>query len=219
MGFDSGFLKSAHSPTLQYHVGYPDWGGEAWKQPTDPSRWIHDSVVWYSQQVTRSLGMARFANYTKAFGFGNADVRGDSRHDGLTHAWIDSSLQISPLEQVAFLTKVVNHKLPVSEHAFDMTSQITEVTKLSDGWDIHGKTGTGFPQNADGSDDEAHGWGWFVGWASRSGKTLAFARLIQDDGASPGQKSAGVRARDAFLADFPNLIAPLVPIGGQKGHD
>lgn len=135
--------------------------------------------------------MTQFANYTKTFDFGNADVRGDSTHDGLTHAWIDSSLQISPLEQVAFLTKVVNRTLPVSKHAYDMTSQITEVTGLSDGWDIHGKTGTGFPRNIDGSDDDAHGWGWFVGWASRNGKTLVFARLIQDDGALPGQNQLG----------------------------
>ena len=37
-----------------------------------------------------------------------------------------------------------------------MTEQITEVTELGC-WDIHGKTGAGFPTNADGSDDEAHG--------------------------------------------------------------
>ena len=209
MGFDSGFLKDAHAPMLQYHPGYPDWGGEPWRQPTDPSRWIKYSVVWFSQQVTLSLGMTQFANYTREFAFGNADVRGDNRHDGLTHAWIDSSLQISPLEQVAFLTKLVSRKLPVSEHAYEMTSQITEFTKLSDGWDIHGKTGTGFPENRDGSDDRSHGWGWFVGWASRNDKTIVFARLIQDDNASPGQKPAGLRARDAFVADFPAVTALL----------
>ena len=210
MGYDSGFLKDAHAPTLQFHEGYPDWGGAAWKQPTDPTSWIKYSVVWFSQQVTKSLGMNRFANYAKEFDFGNADVAGDKRHpDGLTHAWIDSSLQISPLEQVAFLTKLVNHKLPVSEHAFAMTEQITEVTQFSDGWDIHGKTGTGFPTNADGSDDMTRGWGWFVGWARRDGKTLVFARLIQDDGAGRQKTPVGLRARDAFLADYHSQIAPL----------
>ena len=56
--------------------------------------------------------------------------------------------------------------------------------------------------------------GWFVGWASRNGKTLVFARLIQDDGALPGRKPAGLRARDAFIADFP-AIAELVRTGGE----
>jgi beta-lactamase class D len=213
MGFDSGFLKDAHAPILPYRPGYPDWGGEAWRQPTDPSRWIKYSVVWFSQQVTQSLGMAQFAKYTKAFEFGNADVRGDSRHDGLTHAWIDSSLQISPREQIAFLTKVVNRKLPVSAHAYEMTDQITEFAVLPSGWDIHGKTGAGFPANPDGSDDKAHSWGWFVGWASRNGKTLVFARLIQDDKAVPGRTPAGLRARDAFLADFPSIAVHASPGG------
>lgn len=212
MGYDSGFLKDAHNPTLEFHEDYPDWGGAAWRQPTDPARWMKYSVVWFSQQVTESLGAVRFADYTKKFEFGNADVAGDKRHPhGLTHAWIDSSLQISPLEQVAFLVKLVNHTLPVSEHAFAMTDRITEVTRLGD-WDIHGKTGTGFPANADGSDDETRGWGWFVGWTRSGGKTLVFARLIQDDGAGPAREPAGLRARDAFLAEFPDRIVPLATL-------
>ncbi|WP_421589576.1 MULTISPECIES: class D beta-lactamase [Rahnella] len=212
MGYDSGYLKDAHAPTLQFRDGYPDWGGEAWKQPTDPTRWIKYSVVWFSQQVTTSLGMERFADYTRKFSFGNTDVKGDKHHpDGLTHAWIDSSLKISPLEQVAFLTKLINRKLPVSEHAFAMTEQITEVAALDDGWDIHGKTGTGFPSNADGSDDETRGWGWFVGWARKDGKALVFARLIQDDGIAQ-KEPVGLRARDAFLSEFSSEIAPLSPI-------
>ncbi|MGI4858816.1 MAG: penicillin-binding transpeptidase domain-containing protein, partial [Janthinobacterium lividum] len=123
MGYDAGFLKDEHTPTLPFRPGYPDWGGAAWRQPTDPARWLKYSVVWYSQQVTRHLGMTRFADYTRAFHYGNADVSGDARHDGLTHAWIDSSLLISPLEQVAFLGKVVNRTLPVSAYAFDMTAR------------------------------------------------------------------------------------------------
>ncbi|PXW22808.1 class D beta-lactamase [Paraburkholderia caballeronis] len=211
MGYDSGFLKDAHAPLLPYRDGYVDWGGPAWRQPADPERWIKYSVVWYSQQVTRSLGAARFADYTRRFRYGNADVSGDAKHDGLTHAWIDSSLQISPLEQVAFLRDVVNRRLPVSPRAYEMTASITEVERTPDGWDVHGKTGSGFPALADGADDRAHGWGWFVGWASKDGKTIVFARLEQDDREQTGAPPAGVRARDAFLREWPTLIQPLAP--------
>nr|WP_284700790.1 class D beta-lactamase [Robbsia betulipollinis] len=209
MGYDAGFLKDEHTPVLPFQAGYPDWGGAAWRQPTDPTRWLAYSVVWYSQQVTRFLGMKRFADYTGAFHYGNADVSGDARHDGLTHAWIDSSLLISPLEQVDFLQNLVNRTLPVSAHAFDMTTRITEVARLPGGWDVHGKTGTGFPRKADGTDDEAHGWGWFVGWASKDDRTLVFARLIQDDASRPGELPAGGRARAAFLSEFATSFAPL----------
>jgi beta-lactamase class D len=209
MGHDSGFLKDAHTPTLQFRQGYPDWGGAAWKQPIDPTSWIKYSVAWFSPQVTKSLGMGRFSDDAKRFDSGNADVTGDKRHpDGLTHAWIDSSLQISPLEQIAFLTKLVNHRLHVSEHAYAMTEQITGIAQY-DGWVIYGKTGTGFPANADGSDDRTRGWGWFVGLAKRDGKTLVFARLVQADGTGPRNTPVGLRARDTFLAEFQSRIAPL----------
>jgi beta-lactamase class D len=209
MGFDSGFLKDEHSPTLPYREGYVDWGGAAWRQPTDPTRWIKYSVVWFSQRVTHFLGEARLHKYASDFGFGNADVSGDpGKNNGLDNSWISSSLKISPLEQIAFLQKIVNRQLPVTPHAFDMTSQITEVTQLPDGWDIHGKTGTAFPHNADGTDDEAHGQGWFVGWATKGSHTLVFARLIQDE--KKGPSWPGPEARNTFLKEMPSLADSLV---------
>ena len=206
MGFDSGFLKDATTPTLPFRAGYLDWGGAEWRQPTDPSRWIKYSVVWFSQQVTQSLGQARFQQYVTSFQYGNQDVSGDpGKHNGLTRAWIGSSLKISPLEEVTFLEKLVNRQLPVTPHAFDMTSQITQISQLPDGWDIHGKTGTGFPHQPDGSDDQAHGYGWFVGWAVKGPKTYVFARLIQDE--KPEQGAAGLRARAAFMKELPSLLS------------
>jgi beta-lactamase class D len=206
MGFDAGILKDAHSPTLPYRDGYPDWGGDAWRQPTDPARWMTYSVVWFSQQVTHALGEVRLQKYAKEFGYGNADVSGDpGKNNGLDRSWISSSLTISPMEQIAFLRKLVNRELPVSSHSVDMTNQITQVTKLPGGWDIHGKTGTAFPHHADGSNDEAHAHGWFVGWMTKDSHTLVFARLIQDERKESG--TAGIRARDAFLKELPALFA------------
>jgi beta-lactamase class D len=196
MGYDSGFLKDAHTPLLPYREGYVDWR-ENWKQPTDPTKWIKDSVVWYSQQVTQSLGKQRFADYTRRFQYGNADVTGDAEHDGLTLAWIHSSLQISPLEQLGFLEKVVNRQLGVSPHAYDMTTVITRAEQAPDGWDMHGKTGA------------AGGWGWYVGWVSKDAHTYVFARLIHDDAGETSDIPAGFRARDAFMADFPALMSAL----------
>jgi beta-lactamase class D len=210
MGYDSGFLKDAHSPSLPYHKGYADWGGDAWRQPTDPTRWIKYSVVWFSQQVTQSLGKARFHKYVEEFRYGNADISGDpGKHNGLTRAWISSSLKISPLEEVTFLERLVNRQLSVTAQAYDMTSQITRITQFSNGWDVHGKTGTGFPKTADGADDVDHGYGWFVGWGIKGARTVVFARLIQDEKAEPA--NTGIRARDDFLKQLPSLMDVLAP--------
>lgn len=208
MGFDSGFLKDAHTPTLPFQEGYVDWGGEEWKKPTDPTRWIHYSVVWFSQQVTQHLGAARVRKYVDAFAYGNRDISGDpGQNNGLVRAWISSSLKIAPLEQVRFLSRLIDRKLPVSRHAVDVTKKITTLDPLPNGWSLNGKTGAAFPKLADGTNDQEHGWGWFVGWVTKDGRTLTFARLIQDDHKLPG--AAGLRARDAFLQELPALADKL----------
>jgi beta-lactamase class D len=189
---------------LPFRQGYPDWI-PSWRMTTDPTSWIKNSVVWYSQQVTRSLGEDRFLRYAASFGYGNQDVSGNpGKHDGLAQAWLSSSLRISPLEQLTFLGKVVRRQLPISQHAYEMTSRITAVAVLPDGWDIHGKTGTGSPIVEDGSQDDNHAYGWFVGWANRGNRTLVFARLVQDDKREP--TLAGLRARADFLEEAPLIF-------------
>lgn len=204
MGYDSGFLQDEHSPTLAFKEGDPDWGGDNWRQPTDPTRWLKYSVVWYSQRITHGLGEKRLQQYVTALGYGNADISGDpGKNNGLDRAWIASSLKISPLEQIAFLRKLVNRQLPVAPKAFDMTMRVVETTSLPGSWEVHGKTGMAYPRQADGTFDEAHGWGWFVGWAMKGEREVVFARLVQDEGKQPG--SAGNRARDALFELLPSL--------------
>lgn len=204
MGFDSGFLMDAHAPVLSYQEGDPDWGGEAWRKPTDPTRWLKYSVVWYSQRVTHALGAARLTDYARRFGFGNADFSGDPGNDnGLDRAWIASSLHVSPYEQVAFLRRLVRHELPVSARAMAEAEKVVEVSPAGGGWQIHGKTGTAYPRDARGVADEAHGYGWYVGWATNGTRRLAVARLDRDEGADP--VPTGLRTRTALLAAWPAL--------------
>ena len=207
MGFDAGVLKSEHAPLLPYRKGDPDWS-DSWLTATDPQKWMRDSVVWYSQRVTAALGAPRFQRYATAFRFGNADVSGDpKRHDGLKWAWIDSSLQVSPREELGFLERVVRRELPVKTLAYEMTSRITAIAGEHGGWDVHGKTGTGFPLLADGRSDHAHAYGWFVGWATQGARTFVFVRQTQDQSLQQGP--AGLRARDAFLPALPALLDGL----------
>ncbi len=206
MGYDSSFLKDAHNPTLPFHKGYAEWGGDNWKQPTDAVRWLKYSVVWFSQQITASLGEDKLTEYARQFRYGNADFSGDpGKNNGLERAWIASSLKISPLEQTAFLRQLINRELPVSDAAINKTLEVVEGKTLPSGWAVQGKTGMAYPRNADYSFDTKHPWGWYVGWAKKDGRTLVFARLTQEEKAMKG--SAGGRARDALFEEFPSLLA------------
>ncbi|MES2398823.1 MAG: class D beta-lactamase [Pseudomonadota bacterium] len=207
MGFDSGFLKDEHTPSLPFQKGYPEWGGDDWRQPTDPERWLKYSVVWYSQQITHKLGEKQLTKYAKDFGYGNADFSGDpGKNNGLERAWIISSLKISPLEQVVFLRKLVNRQLPVTPHALEMVNRIVETRPAAGGFTAHGKTGMAYPRKADGEFDQARAYGWFVGWGTRGNQTVVFARLDQDT--REETTTASFRARDAFLAELPALLQP-----------
>lgn len=203
MGFDAEVLRDEHTPALPFKDGYPAWR-DNWRQTTDPTLWIRNSVVWYSQQVTQALGAEDFRRYVNLFGYGNRDVSGTpGKNDGLTTAWLSSSLRISPREQIGFLSKLVHRAWPLSPRAYAMTARILRIDARPGGWTIRGKTGAGFPMGADGTADRAHGYGWFVGWAAREDRVIVFARLIQDD--RPEAEPAGFRARDSLLKDFPGL--------------
>jgi beta-lactamase class D len=209
MGFDAGVLPDPHHPLLTQRSGDPDWGGEAWRRPTDPVRWLKYSVVWYSQRVTHALGAARLGDYARQWGYGNADMSGDpGKGNGLDRAWLASSLKISPREQVVFLGRLVNHTLPVDASVYGKVDAVVESLDAG-GWTVHGKTGMAYPRRSDGGFDEAHAYGWFVGWAGKEERRIVFARLIQDDAVTSGP--AGNRARAAFLAELPQLMAAARP--------
>lgn len=135
MAFDSGVLADETSGMK--------WDGtrtrrEEWNRDQTASTWMRNSVVWFSQRLTPLLGMERVKSYLARFDFGNRDMSG-----GLTTAWLESSLRVSPDEQLRFWRRLWREELPVSKHAFDMTKTITLVGTSPGGWTLHGKTGSG----------------------------------------------------------------------------
>jgi beta-lactamase class D len=197
MGFDSGVLISPDQPAWPFREGYADWIPE-WRQTTTPRTWMRDSVVWFSRRTTEELGKERFAAYVKAFGYGNQDVSGDKgKANGLTSAWLSSSLQISPVEQVAFITRMIEGDLPVKRTAVERTRQLLELAEQPNGWRVYGKTGSGTPFDKDGNLLKGQPFGWYVGWAEKDGRTVVFARLLRFS-ERPDTRS-GFLARDGLL--------------------
>ncbi|MGJ0223624.1 penicillin-binding transpeptidase domain-containing protein, partial [Streptococcus pyogenes] len=137
---------------------------------------MRKSVVWYSQRITDAIGDAKLSEYLRGFRFGNADISGDRNVPGPRYpAWIDSSLRISPAEQAEFFSRLVTKDLPVSADAMKQATALLE-QHVSGGWTIRGKTGTSLPRDGSGRPDVSRGLGWYVGWAEKEGRVLAFAR-------------------------------------------
>ncbi|GAD50561.1 putative beta-lactamase [Caenibius tardaugens NBRC 16725] len=204
MGFDAGILTGPHSPAIQYLPEFEN----AYDPPTahkdaDPSVWLRDSIVWYSQQMTRKLGKERFASYVKQFRYGNEDVAGTSAEDGLTHAWLMNSLAISADEQVGFVSDFLNERLGVSSNAYRLTRETLPSYPGEGGWTIRGKSGSGWLRNEAGQIDKSRPQGWFVGWGERQGRTVAFARL--QVGTEPSSTPGGTLARNFILQNLSTL--------------
>ncbi|ETZ04418.1 class D beta-lactamase [Holospora undulata] len=181
IGFDSGILIDEMHPVWPFKEGYVDWR-EVWKQDQTPKSWMKESCVWYSQVLTKQLGMENFKKYVTKFDYGNKDLSGDKgQNNGLTNAWLSSSLQISSAEQVAFLQKMLAGKLPVKLHAVTMTKNILFVEELKNGWKFYGKTGMGSLLNADGTKNPDLYHGWFIGWIEKGDRRIIFSNHIEDD--------------------------------------
>lgn len=204
MGYDSGILVDQHNPLWKYR---PELKRSAREQKdTDPVIWQRDSIVWFSQEITRKLGKRSFADYVKRLGYGNQDVSGGPGNtDGLTEAWLMSSLKISAEDQVRFLRRFLTGKLPISPRAQQMTEAIVPHFPAADGWDVQGKTGAGWLRTNAGKSNPERPLGWFVGWATKGNRRLIFARLYianhrYDD------NPISYETRDSLVADFPKLV-------------
>lgn len=181
MGFDSGILMDEMHPVWPFKEGYDDFR-EVWKRDQTPKSWMKESCVWYSQVLTKELGMKKFQEYVTKFDYGNKDLSGDKgQNNGLTNSWLSSSLQISSAEQVAFLQKMLAGKLPVKPYAVAMTKNILFVEDLKNGWKFYGKTGMGSLLNADGTKNPDLYHGWFIGWIEKGDRRIIFSNHIEDD--------------------------------------
>ena len=178
MGFDSGILENKDSPKWsfeeKYEKKFQPWYTQEkgieynWRQEQTPATYMKDSVVWFSHQIIERLGAKQFQAYVSKLKYGNMDISGTpGKNDGLIGSWLGSSLQISPLEQVELLEKMLNHELVLSKDAEEKTMEIMERAEEWEGWKLYGKTGGGNGKS-----------GWFIGWIEKDEKRIIFAAYL-----------------------------------------
>lgn len=178
MGYDAGILQDEENPVWDFEEGYDGWM-EAWRAPQTPQSWMKYSCVWYAKLLALQLGLDKVQTYLTSFEYGNQDVSGGLARPGPTNpAWINSSLKISPKEQVTFIQKMIQNKLPISSHAIQMTKAILFKEESPERWKLFGKTGWSGSDVAEDGKTLEHGW--FVGWIEKDQYFFPFAYLIRD---------------------------------------
>lgn len=171
IGYDSRILKDENNPiwTNKEPVTFLKdyWDGEK-----TPSNWMRFSIVWYSQALTKELGAKAFQGYIDKLNYGNKDLTGNpGKNDGLTQAWLSSSLLISSLEQIAFIEKLAKDDLPFAKESQLKTKKILrffDESLLSNGWILYGKTGT------DVDEKTKLRRGYFVGFGEKDKRMISY---------------------------------------------
>lgn len=184
MGYDAGILKDEKTPIWDFQEGYDDYL-ESWKAPQTPLSWMTRSALWYSKLLALELGLEKIQSYLISLEYGNQDISGGLAKPGQTNpAWLNSSLKISPREQLNFVQKMLHGKLPISSYAIQKTKVLLFKEELPKGWKLFGKTGMG---SIDGEDGKKLVFRWFVGWIEKDHVVFPFAYNIREKEAQHGQ--------------------------------
>lgn len=173
-----------------------------WNKDQTPQSWEQYSVVWVSQQLTSQLGMNKIKHYLSTFQYGNQDFSGDrGKNNGLSHAWLNSSLKISPEEQLDFLKRMNNFSLAISKSAIQNTKKNLYLGKTANGLALYGKTGSN--KRMDGSGLLLDGW--FIGYAEDKTQRYIVVTTISDGRGAHHLHQMGQHAKDKAIAILDSL--------------
>ncbi len=173
---EKGVITPEHSLLYWDKEFYPF---ESWNADQTLQSAMYYSVSWYFQEMDKQLGMDCLNHYLQEIEYGNQTISGD-----LSAYWLEGSLKISPIEQVALLRKLHDNRF-----GFDIKN-INEVQKSiclssSETGTLYGKTGTGC---IDGQDIN----GWFIGYVESEHNTYFFATNIKADANANGSHATEI---------------------------
>ncbi len=166
-----------------------EWSGEIfwnedWNKDIDFSEAFRTSCVWYYRQVIDDIGKDMMQKELEKLQYGNCDISDwegrlntNNNNRALTGFWIESSLMISPKEQVEVMERIFGDNSEYSEETQNELKQVMLVSEQEQtDIPIYGKTGMG---KADGIVVDA----WFTGFAeSTTGNIYFCVRLGRTDG-------------------------------------
>ena len=134
---------------------------------------MQNSVTWYFQALDQQASLSSIKKYVQEIGYGNQLVEGD-----ISSYWINSSLKISPIEQVEMLNKLYYNQFGFSPENIKAVKDSICLYSTDDGT-LSGKTGT---EEINGRNTS----GWFIGYIEQNNHTYFFATNIQSEKLASG---------------------------------
>ena len=168
----------SRSSSLQKWNG-ADYPFDSWNKDQTLSTAMENSVNWYFQNLDAQLGYAKLSSYYSRIAYGNCNLSG-----GIKHYWGESSLKISPAEQVILLSDLLQNKWNFEEENIQTVKDALFLSDTSIG-KLYGKTGSG---SADGQKTN----GWFIGFVEKNDQIYCFATNLQNSKNADGSTASKI---------------------------
>lgn len=198
---------------LENKVIIPDestrtWSGEIfwnenWNRDINFEEAFQTSCVWYYRGIIDELGKGIMQEELNKLDYGNCDISDwegylntNNNNRALTGFWLESSLKISPKEQVEVLDRIFGEH---SVYSQETQNNLKQVMLLSEQQDrdmlVYGKTGLGKSQ---GVVVDA----WFTGFADTTDGTRYFCVYLGETDAKEVSSTKAKEIAVAILSDL-----------------
>ena len=169
-GLENNVLENEET-TMEYSgVKYPI---DAWNSNLTLGEAFENSCVWYFRQVVDSVGQENIQSMLTQLQYGNSDI---SEWNGsnvnplpeLNGFWLESSLKISPLQQINVLNYIFGRENSFSSENIETLKHVMHLSEFENGM-LYGKTGTG-----------TNGEAWFIGFVEENNHKIYVAVYLED---------------------------------------
>ncbi|PWU69985.1 BlaR1 family beta-lactam sensor/signal transducer [Gracilibacillus dipsosauri] len=160
------------------------WNGESypyqvWNQSQNLFTALENSVSWYFQQLDEKVQIKNIESYLDKIQYGNQNLSG-----GIEDYWLESSLKISPIEQVQTLRDFYTNKFGFDGKNIQFIKDAIKLETKANAT-LYGKTGTGTVNGKNVN-------GWFIGYVEMENNTYIFATNIESGHHASGSKAAEI---------------------------
>ncbi len=161
----------------------------SWNADHDLTTAFKNSTVWYYRELARRVGPSQMNFWLHKANYGNADTTG-----GIDKFWLTGGLRITPKQQIDFLQRLHDGKLPFSKRSMDIVKNIM-IMKKTPVYTLRAKTGWAWQGGKD--------IGWYIGYLETKNKVYYFANCIQStDSLNASFSIARTEIADRILKDL-----------------
>lgn len=187
LGLHNKIIKDETS-TMNYNgIQYQnsDWNGDLTLQKA-----FQTSCIWYFRQIINDVGKEEVEKELNELEYGNCDVSewegsNINPYEELNGFWLDSSLKISPIEQVEVLSKIFEGESIYDSESIEILKRVMLIQDNEEE-KIYGKTGSG-----------SNGEAWFIGFTEKEQQRNYFAIYLNDS--LQGEQISGSLAKEIAL--------------------